>query len=52
MKFHPSFTYPIYGEEEKVYGYKDLDIDVRLVSAIDLLLFEGLSFSCGLPQAP
>jgi hypothetical protein len=28
LDFHPSFTYPIYGEEEKIYGYKDLEIDV------------------------
>jgi hypothetical protein len=43
--FHPQFTYPvrlyqylaslispfaqIFGEEEKIYGYKDLKIDVR-----------------------
>ncbi|PPQ67652.1 hypothetical protein CVT25_012680 [Psilocybe cyanescens] len=26
-EFHPTFTYPIYGEDEKIYGYKDLIID-------------------------
>ncbi|KAH7103851.1 histone acetyltransferase type B catalytic subunit [Auriculariales sp. MPI-PUGE-AT-0066] len=30
--FHPLFTYPIYGEEEKIYGYKDLKIDLRVAS--------------------
>ncbi|KAL1681188.1 acyl-CoA N-acyltransferase [Schizophyllum commune] len=30
--FHPSFTYPIYGEDEKIYGYKDLNIDLRFAS--------------------
>ncbi|KIM49513.1 hypothetical protein M413DRAFT_15557 [Hebeloma cylindrosporum] len=31
-KFHPSFTYPIYGEDEKIYGYRDLSIDLRFAS--------------------
>ncbi|KAF8061629.1 histone acetyltransferase type B catalytic subunit [Lyophyllum atratum] len=30
--FHPNFTYPIFGEDEKLYGYKDLDIDLRFAS--------------------
>ncbi|KAF8191454.1 acyl-CoA N-acyltransferase [Mycena galopus ATCC 62051] len=30
--FHPSFTYPIFGEEEKIYGYNDLVIDLRFAS--------------------
>ncbi|TRM59888.1 acyl-CoA N-acyltransferase [Schizophyllum amplum] len=30
--FHPAFTYPIYGEDETVYGYKDLRIDLRYAS--------------------
>ncbi|EGO21779.1 hypothetical protein SERLADRAFT_451781 [Serpula lacrymans var. lacrymans S7.9] len=30
--FHPTFTYPIYGEDEKLYGYKDLMIDMRFAS--------------------
>ncbi|EIW85488.1 acyl-CoA N-acyltransferase [Coniophora puteana RWD-64-598 SS2] len=30
--FHPTFTYPIYGEDEKIYGYKDLVIDLRFTS--------------------
>ncbi|EGX96865.1 histone acetyltransferase type b catalytic subunit, putative [Cordyceps militaris CM01] len=27
--FHPSFTYPIFGEDEKIFGYKDLKINLR-----------------------
>lgn len=27
--FSPLFVYPIYGEEETIFGYKGLDIDVR-----------------------
>ncbi|KAH7918483.1 histone acetyltransferase type B [Leucogyrophana mollusca] len=30
--FHPTFTYPIYGEDEKIYGYRDLVIDLRFAS--------------------
>ncbi|KAI0668463.1 histone acetyltransferase type B [Trametes maxima] len=30
--FHPTFTYPIYGEEEKLYGYKDLSIELKFAS--------------------
>jgi histone acetyltransferase 1 len=28
-EFHPTFTYPIFGEEERIFGYKGLHIDVR-----------------------
>ncbi|KIK99725.1 hypothetical protein PAXRUDRAFT_452578 [Paxillus rubicundulus Ve08.2h10] len=30
--FQPTFTYPIYGEDEKIYGYQDLVIDLRFAS--------------------
>lgn len=26
--FHPDFTYPIFGEQEKIFGYRGLDIKV------------------------
>ncbi|KAJ2930049.1 hypothetical protein H1R20_g7005, partial [Candolleomyces eurysporus] len=32
QNFHPAFTYPIYGEDETIYGYKDLAIDLRFAS--------------------
>lgn len=27
--FHPAFTYPIFGEEETIYGYKNLKLGLR-----------------------
>ncbi|EJD53024.1 histone acetyltransferase type B catalytic subunit [Auricularia subglabra TFB-10046 SS5] len=30
--FHPTFTYPIYGEQETIYGYSALSIDLRFAS--------------------
>ncbi|KAH6888547.1 acyl-CoA N-acyltransferase [Thelonectria olida] len=27
--FNPKFTYPIFGEEEKIFGYKDLKVSLR-----------------------
>ncbi|KAG6861646.1 hypothetical protein C0995_013648 [Termitomyces sp. Mi166 len=31
-EFHPTFTYPIFGEDEKLYGYQGLEIDLRFAS--------------------
>ncbi|KAK7689007.1 hypothetical protein QCA50_007698 [Cerrena zonata] len=31
--FHPTFTYPIFGDEQKVYGYKGLRIEMKFASA-------------------
>jgi len=28
-EFHPKFTYPIFGEAEQIFGYKDLKIDIK-----------------------
>ncbi|KAG8957301.1 histone acetyltransferase 1 [Tulasnella sp. 419] len=30
--FHPRFTYPIFGEGEKIYGYEDLEIHLKFAS--------------------
>lgn len=30
--FHPQFTYPIFGEEERIFGYQGLRIIVRFAS--------------------
>lgn len=30
--FHPMFTYPIFGEEETIYGYTDLNISLSLAA--------------------
>ena len=32
QKFHPKFTYPIVGEEERIFGYKGLAIDVNFAA--------------------
>jgi histone acetyltransferase 1 len=29
IEFNPDFTYPIFGEQEQIFGYKDLMINVR-----------------------
>lgn len=29
IEFNPEFTYPIFGEQEQIFGYKDLMINVR-----------------------
>ncbi|KAL8684478.1 MAG: hypothetical protein Q9224_006327 [Gallowayella concinna] len=34
--FHPKFTYPIFGEEECIFGYQGLNINIRF-AAHDLL---------------
>ncbi|KAF9533547.1 acyl-CoA N-acyltransferase [Crepidotus variabilis] len=47
--FNPTFTYPIYGEEEKIYGYKDLLIDLRFASG-SLAQYLSVSYSEKLPS--
>jgi len=32
LKFHPTFTYPIFGEAETIYGYKGLTIDLSFAA--------------------
>jgi histone acetyltransferase 1 len=27
--FHPKFTYPVFGDDEKIWGYKGLNVEVR-----------------------
>ncbi|KAH8114246.1 histone acetyltransferase type B catalytic subunit [Phellopilus nigrolimitatus] len=48
-EFHPSFTYPIFGEEEKIYGYRDLVIDLRFSSG-SLAQYLSVSSSERLPS--
>ncbi|KAF8870694.1 histone acetyltransferase type B catalytic subunit [Gymnopilus junonius] len=48
-EFHPSFTYPIYGEDEKIYGYRDLLIDLRLASG-SLTQYLSVSYEEKLPS--
>lgn len=35
--FAPTFVYPIFGEEEKIFGYKGLEIDVRPLPPLSIL---------------
>ena len=37
--FNPTFTYPIYGEKEVIFGYKDLKINVGPSLSNGLLYF-------------
>lgn len=36
LSFSPVFTYPIYGDAETIYGFKDLSIDVCAFLNIEL----------------
>ncbi|KDQ33945.1 hypothetical protein PLEOSDRAFT_1033752 [Pleurotus ostreatus PC15] len=47
--FHPTFTYPIYGEEEKIYGYEGLTIDLRFASG-SLVPYLSVNYSAKLPS--
>lgn len=31
-EFQPTFTYPIFGEAEQIFGYKDLEIDLKFAA--------------------
>ncbi|KAL8872563.1 MAG: hypothetical protein Q9174_001831 [Haloplaca sp. 1 TL-2023] len=41
--FHPKFTYPIFGEEEHIFGYQGLKINIRF-AAHDLLPNVSVSY--------
>ncbi|RDB23989.1 Histone acetyltransferase type B catalytic subunit [Hypsizygus marmoreus] len=43
-EFHPTFTYPIFGEDEKIYGYQDLRIDLRFASG-SLVQYLGITYT-------
>ncbi|PFH52471.1 hypothetical protein AMATHDRAFT_139905 [Amanita thiersii Skay4041] len=47
--FHPAFTYPLYGEDETIYGYKDLAIDLRFSSG-SLVQYLNVKYSEKLPS--
>ncbi|KAG9318214.1 acyl-CoA N-acyltransferase [Chiua virens] len=49
-EFHPAFTYPIYGEDEKIYGYNDLVIDFRFASG-SLAQFLSVRYAGKLPAS-
>ncbi|KAK9321206.1 acyl-CoA N-acyltransferase [Lipomyces orientalis] len=43
-EFHPQFTYPIFGEAEAIYGFKNLTIELKFGST-DLLPYLKVSYS-------
>ena len=45
--FSPAFTYPIFGEPEKIFGYKGLQIDVSWPARLEVQLISQLSFASG-----
>ncbi|KAJ8482138.1 hypothetical protein ONZ51_g5563 [Trametes cubensis] len=48
--FHPTFTYPIFGEEEKIYGYKELSIDLKFASG-SLVQYLNVRYAEKLPSS-
>ncbi|KAI8897822.1 acyl-CoA N-acyltransferase [Globomyces pollinis-pini] len=44
LKFHPDFSYPFFGEEEKIFGYKNLKLKLHY-SAGSLNAYLGISYS-------
>ncbi|KAG8903331.1 histone acetyltransferase 1 [Tulasnella sp. 403] len=49
-EFNPKFTYPIFGEEEKIYGYEDLEIQLKFASG-SLQQFLSITYSSKLQGA-
>ncbi|POY70240.1 putative Histone acetyltransferase [Rhodotorula taiwanensis] len=47
--FSPIFVYPIYGEEETIFGYKGLDIDYRFASG-SLAQYLGVTYEDKFPE--
>lgn len=50
LDFSPVFTYPIFGESETIYGYKDLAMNLKFDS-LSLLPYLSVSWSAKLPAA-
>ncbi|KAF9821637.1 hypothetical protein IEO21_00483 [Rhodonia placenta] len=48
--FHPTFTYPIFGEDEKIYGYRDLTVDLKFASG-SLAQFLNITYAERLPSS-
>ncbi|KAG8992236.1 histone acetyltransferase 1 [Tulasnella sp. JGI-2019a] len=49
-EFNPKFTYPIFGEEEKIYGYEDLEVQLKFTSG-SLQQFLSINYSSKLSGA-
>ncbi|KEP53741.1 histone acetyltransferase type B catalytic subunit [Rhizoctonia solani 123E] len=48
-EFHPTFTYPIFGEKETIYGYADLKISLFFASG-SLSMFLNVASTAKLPS--
>ncbi|GAA5935242.1 hypothetical protein JCM1841_002861 [Sporobolomyces salmonicolor] len=49
--FSPGFVYPIYGEEETIFGYRGLSIDYRFASG-SLAQYLHISYDAKFPETP
>ncbi|KAH9939593.1 histone acetyltransferase type B catalytic subunit [Amylocystis lapponica] len=47
--FHPTFTYPIFGEHEQIYGYSNLVVDLKFASG-SLAQYLHVSYADTLPS--
>ncbi|KAI0933501.1 hypothetical protein AcV5_005629 [Taiwanofungus camphoratus] len=47
--FHPTFTYPIFGEDEKIYGFRGLTVDLKFASG-SLAQYLSVSYTDRLPS--
>ncbi|RUP48492.1 acyl-CoA N-acyltransferase [Jimgerdemannia flammicorona] len=49
-EFHPEFTYPLFGEQEMIYGYKNLDIKLFYASG-SLATYFDVSYSSKISES-
>ncbi|PLW58306.1 hypothetical protein PCANC_00808 [Puccinia coronata f. sp. avenae] len=48
--FHPRFVYPLFGEEEIIYGYEDLDVQLAFNSST-LKNYLSINYTAMLPES-
>ncbi|KAH6598209.1 hypothetical protein BASA50_003824 [Batrachochytrium salamandrivorans] len=51
IDFHPLYTYPVFGDEEKVFGYKDLKIKLYYAAG-SLYTYLGFTYSSRIGEGP
>jgi len=47
--FLPEFVYPLFGEAQVIYGYEDLDVQLRYASG-SLATFVGIKYTAKIPE--
>ncbi|POW20178.1 hypothetical protein PSHT_03836 [Puccinia striiformis] len=47
--FHPKFVYPLFGDEETIYGYEDLDVQLVFNSST-LKNYLSINYTASLPE--